>query len=438
MESASPSDDVREIAADALIFAYPMLAMYREMVSQAIDEESPAYIGGFNIIRHSTEPVTAEHRETAHPNIDTLVSQAWLDLRGDAMVISVPAVAHDRYYMLQVNDLFTNIAGVVGVRATGFGEGSYLIVGPDWEEDVPEGINGVLRVDTAFASLVGRTLLDGPEGTQALEAVQSRYRLEPLSQFLARIPPAAPPEVDWLPWDDEALTTSAFIPYLNMLLSFCQPLRPADESRLQRFARIGIEPGREVDLAALDPATREAIDAGVADGLAAIEAAAAGIESANGLYGSHETLGDDPPRRAVGARIGLFGPPVEEIWYGIWETGSDGAPLDGGQRYTLAFAGEALPPAEFLWSITAYSLPDRALVANPGDRYEISDRTPGVEHDAHGGLTITISPEPPEGGQTSNWLPVPAGPFMVILRIYGPRPSVLDGSWQLPEMQVAS
>ncbi|WP_329239317.1 hypothetical protein OHB07_00620 [Streptomyces sp. NBC_00111] len=37
----------------------------------------------------------------------------------------------------------------------------------------------------------------------------------------------------------------------------------------------------------------------------------------------------------------------------------------------------------------------------------------------------------------ANWLPAPDGPFSVIIRIYGPHASVLDGTWQLPALTVA-
>ncbi|MFC9393692.1 hypothetical protein ACFTWS_11065 [Streptomyces sp. NPDC057027] len=37
----------------------------------------------------------------------------------------------------------------------------------------------------------------------------------------------------------------------------------------------------------------------------------------------------------------------------------------------------------------------------------------------------------------ANWLPAPDGPFDLVVRLYGPEPSVLDGSWRLPPLTVA-
>lgn len=56
-------------------------------------------------------------------------------------------------------------------------------------------------------------------------------------------------------------------------------------------------------------------------------------------------------------------------------------------------------------------------------------------YDEDGGLTLYVQKKQPEDPkQTANWLPAPEGPFTVILRVYGPDPSVLNGSWTLPAL----
>jgi hypothetical protein len=435
VDPAITADQVRSITAEAYIYAYPMIDNYRTMVKQAIDRAAPEYIGGFNVIKNYSEPFTPENHDVVTPNNDTPYSWARVDLRADPFVISVPAVGHDRYYVLQWIDLYTYIVGYIGVRTTGFGAGSYLIAGPDWEGGTPEGIDGVLHCETQFITLLGRTLLEGPDDVPTLGAIQSQYRLEALSQFQAQIPPSAAPEVEWLPWNDEALTTRTFLLYLNFLLQYCQPPHPSEVDLLRRFARIGIAPGAAFDFASLDPAIQQAIDCGVVDGIAKLNAALAATTTSNGLFGTRQELGDDYLKRAVAANKGLYGNAVEEAWYGGWETGADGQPLDGARQYRLHFAPEALPPAQFFWSATMYDLPDRFLVANPINRYSIGDRTEGVQYEADGGLSIEISSEqPPEN--VSNWLPAPAAPFTVVIRIYGPKQELLDDSWQLPPLEV--
>jgi hypothetical protein len=50
-----------------------------------------------------------------------------------------------------------------------------------------------------------------------------------------------------------------------------------------------------------------------------------------------------------------------------------------------------------------------------------------------GSLTLYIQHEAPEGGKRANWIPAPAGPFFMAGRFYGPKASLIDGSYKIPE-----
>jgi hypothetical protein len=48
-------------------------------------------------------------------------------------------------------------------------------------------------------------------------------------------------------------------------------------------------------------------------------------------------------------------------------------------------------------------------------------------------LDLFIQKDSPGKAKEANWLPSPAGEFMLILRLCWPRPvGILDGSWQAP------
>ena len=81
--------------------------------------------------------------------------------------------------------------------------------------------------------------------------------------------------------------------------------------------------------------------------------------------------------------------------------------------------------------------PDRFLYANPLNRYSIGDRTQGLEYGKDGSLTIYVSNASPGKDKESNWLPAPAGKYSLVARVYGPGPSLMDGSWKLPSLQPA-
>jgi hypothetical protein len=80
---------------------------------------------------------------------------------------------------------------------------------------------------------------------------------------------------------------------------------------------------------------------------------------------------------------------------------------------------------------------DAGARAHPINCYSIGDRTPGLKNGADGSLTIHIQRESPGKARESNWLPAPDGPFYVILRTYGPKPELLDGSYKIPPVQMA-
>ena len=115
---------------------------------------------------------------------------------------------------------------------------------------------------------------------------------------------------------------------------------------------------------------------------------------------------------------------------------SGGRPLGGEQRYTLTFGPGQLPPAEASWSLTLYSLPERRLVANSIGRHRIdSPMLPSLQRGADGRLTLYIQKAAPGGSKDANWLPTPAGPFMMILRLDRPDERVLDAQWEAPGVE---
>jgi len=95
--------------------------------------------------------------------------------------------------------------------------------------------------------------------------------------------------------------------------------------------------------------------------------------------------------------------------------------LDGSAySYRIHFTKAQIPQAERFWSITAYTPEDVQLVENPLDKYVVAQYTPGLVYDALGGVTVYLQANIPKKAPTANWLPVPNGPFNVMLRIYGP------------------
>jgi hypothetical protein len=435
-DTGAGSSDPRAIVRDAWIYAYPMIMNYATLAKQTLDSANPGYVGGFGKFRHYAQFFTPANRDIVTPNNDTPYSWAWLDLRAEPWVLTVPAAQSGRYYVHQWMDLFTQIFGYVGVRATGEGPGSYLIAGPKWSGPAPAGIAKVLKAESDIVVDLGRTSLLGPSDIDALKAFQAQYKLQPLSAFAKTAAPVAAPAIAWPAWDEKKWLGPEFIGLLNFLLQFTQPPAASETGLMARFARVGIGPGKPFDLASLSESDRAAVIGGAQDGQAALKAKIAVTNSSIGLFGSREQLGDDYLKRAAAAAMGIYGNAAEEAVYVGAAQDSTGQPLDGAGRYEIHLTKDQLPPAKYFWSATLYELPSRLLSENSIHRYSLGDRSPGLKFGDDGSLTLYVQREPPAADKQGNWLPAPkTGPFTVIFRLYGPSPAAQTGGWPPPAVR---
>jgi hypothetical protein len=429
--------EVRAIAKEAYIYGYPLVDNYRILYFFTLDKSSPAFKAPPNELDNETRLYTPEDRVILCPNADTLYSGASFDLRTEPYVITLPKIEKNRYYSVQLIDLYTFNFDYLGSRTTGNGGGRFLIVGPGWKGSKPKGIKKVVRSETEIVIAAIRTQLFGPGDMENVKKVQAGYKIQPLSAYLKKKGPAAAPEIKWLrPVSaTEQRTSPEFFNELRFILEFC-PVHTSEKDLWARFAKIGIVPGKPFDAAALAPEMKAALQAGMADGQKAIDERR---EAAHGkttdMFGTREFLKNDFLARAAGAQIGILANSHDEATYISYEKDSAGQELSGKNNYRVRFAPGKLPPARAFWSLTMYDLPGQFLVANLLNRYLInSPMLPNLKKDSDGGLTLYIQSTSPGKSRESNWLPAPAGPFMLMMRIYWPEEQVLNGSWAKPEV----
>jgi len=429
--------EAREIAEEAYIYAYPLLRNYADMYAQAIYRLGADYRVPFNEYWHA-ESVGDVAIDPAAPNLDVLASVAWLDLRVNPVVLTVPRVGGDRYVSFQLTDLFTNDFAYISPAppddTIDAEADTWMIVGPRWNRPAPPEIDHVINAPTDFALCVARTQVLSDEDLPAARRLQQTYKSQTLVDFLRRNIGGRSVVSAFVPWNEQAAASAEFIRYVNAILQHFEiPEREAP--LLDRFARIGIAPAEQVRPLQLPREIRAAIDAGVADALARIKAAAVELgDLSNGWRIMRQPTSF--LERAAGARVALDAPGPPEIYRAIALADDQGAPLDGSQRaYTLAFDTESLPPADAFWSITLCTLPERALAPNAAGRHTISSADPGLRY-IDGALTIRLAQEEPsEGAADANRLPAPDGPFMLMLRLYEPGQEAIDGTWTPPAIE---
>ncbi len=209
----------------------------------------------------------------------------------------------------------------------------------------------------------------------------------------------------------------------------------------ERFAKLGIAGGRRFVSGDLPPDILQAVKDGMADAWAEFGAfktsdVDTGKVTSGDLFGTRAYLRNNYLYRMAGAVLGIYGNSREEAMYPAYFVDSAGTKLDGSSKsYVLRFPPGAFPPVGAFWSLTLYELPASLLSANPLNRYLInSAMLPNLKRDADGGVTLHIQHESPGAEMDSNWLPAPAGPFFLIMRLYQPKPEALDGSWKQPPL----
>lgn len=438
--AAVTPEQARAIAKEAYVYGFPMVDDYRVMYSYFVDSDDPEYKGDWNQIHNSPGVYTPADTAVQTPNSDTPYSALGADLRAEPLVLTVPPIAQDRYYSLQFVDLFTYNFAYVGSRTTGNGGGRYLLAGPNYTGGKPEGVDGVIRSDTDLALVLYRTQLLGPSDAEEVKKIQDGYQAVPLSVYLNQPPPPPAPAIDFVPplSRDQERTSPQFFEIMNFVMRFA-PMPADDRERWARFATVGIGPDGTFHADELSPPMRTAIQGGMADAWAELDALKkdqldTGKISSAQFFGTAADLKGNYLYRMAGAAFGIYGNTAAEAIYPGTSTDSTGQPLTGANAYTYHFASGQLPPVNAFWSLTMYELPQSLLVANPMNRYLInSPMESSLIKDPDGGITLYLQNESPGPDKEANWLPAPKGPFQVVLRLYWPKPDALNGPWQPPK-----
>ncbi len=439
-------DEVRAIAKDAYIYGYPLVDSYRINYSYALDKENPEYKGPMNTISSFSRVFTPADTTVQTPNSDTPYSFVIYDLRTEPYVISVPPIEANRYFSIQLIDAYTHNFAYIGSRTTGNNGGRYLLAGPGWQGEKPDGIDEVIRSETDLCMTLYRTQLFNPSDIENVKAIQARYSVEPLSSFLGQPAPEPAPAVDFIQplTPDTQKTSLEFFNVLSFVLNFC-PTVESETDTMARFAAIGVGAGRSIDVATLDADVQQAMHAGVADAWAELKALeegdiAAGKVTSGDLFGDRARLNGNYLYRFAAAILGIYGNSKEEAMYPAYRVDSGGKHLDGSlSNYSVRFAPGQLPPVKAFWSLTMYKLPESLLSENAINRFLInSPMLPDLKRDEDGGITLYIQQDSPGADKESNWLPAPNGPFWCALRLYWPEDVALKGGWKQPPMNAVA
>ena len=438
--AAAATDAAHQAAMEGYLYFYPLVTM--DLTRRQFTHPSQADKGAAaNTFLHGrTLPQAGAVATSPWANPDMLRSTGWVDLTGGPVVLSVPDT-QGRLSTLTLLDMWTDVFAMLGPRSTGTAKSNTVIVPPGWTGTLP---SGMARIDAPTAHAWAKILIqtNGPADTAAVHALQDGYTLTPLSQWNL---PAQSQRVKSDPNLDlkipvreqvESMPTDAFFTYAATLLRK-NPPHATDQPVLAMLRRLGFIPGRPFDFDKLDHPAKQGMRRGLRAARERMAAASgASLRSLNGWQqetASVGVYGNAYLRRALAAQAQPGAGLPEDLSVLLLAADSQGAPINGTQHYVMRFEAGQLPPAGALWSLAAYD--DQGMpVANILNRYALGDRSP-LLYNADGSLELHISQAPPAPEQQANWLPLPpVGSATLLLRVYEPRPALLDGLWMPPAL----
>lgn len=421
----------------AFIFSFPLVLMdiTKDVSTNTIEpvkSKSP-----INQFLHAKDLATSEFRQVVTPNVDTLYSQIFFDLKDDALVIKKPQA--DRYLMFQIMDAWSNTVATLGTGGDTDEERTYILTGPAFTGDIPEGMKRI-EVPTSIGWLIGRTICYGPEDIANIYKLQNAMETKTLSVWLTggEMPKGTyDPDKEGIPiMLAMKLSPNAYFERVNRLLND-NPAYPEDGELLSELAELGIGAGCCFN-SSLSPVDLEKFWQEMKNNLLPKlieETSCFMVRNGNfKFYGEPiSRFGTQYGYRCLVAIAGFGANPVDVAVYLKAEEDDKGEKLDAKNRYLLHFNADGLPPVEKhgFWSITAYG-DDDFLISNPIERYAISNRNDFRLNDDNSLDLILQTEEPNENRE--NWLPVGERGFHLYLRIYRPGNSVLNGTWKAPKI----
>lgn len=430
-ETGAKPDDVWALVSEAYTYAFPLVIMDATKTVSTNTETPVTSRAPVNQFIHAQKLADAQFRTVVTPNVDTVYTQAWLDISAEPMVYVMPET--DRFFNVQILDAWTNTVAVLD-RA-----GVYAFTLSDWEGALPDGVTRV-DVPTAMAWFIARIVLSGQEDLPNVYAIQQEMKLMPLSAYEQGGEYTAPKgtydaENDFVPVEKVlSMDPKTFFDTANALM-LANPPAAADAEVLEKFAALNVGPGMEFDTGVFTGDTAASWTDMLRQIRETLVAASAGYTVQLGQWVYYDApigdFGTEYAYRAMVALAGLGANTIDVAVYPKTNVDDTGAVLTGEKTYVMHF--DTLPPTMEggFWSVTTYGSDD-FLIDNPIDRYCVNDRSNFMLNE-DGTLDIILAKDQPE--DISNWLPVSGDAFHLYMRIYTPDMAALE-NWQPPVIRV--
>jgi hypothetical protein len=432
---------VQSVGRAAYLWGWPLVNVANRLkVSSEAPE--PGLIGGVVPMAHNavamlTNYIAADQHFVVCTNQDVVYGIGFFDnLDREPIVFQIPDFG-DRFWVYALYDARTDEFSQLG-QQYGTKPGFYMVVGPNWKAETPQGITAVLRSSTTVIGAAPRIFMDDTaEDHKAIQPLLSQISFYPLSQFdgkmkikdWSKIPHFPAPKSDGK-GETEWVNPETFFDQLPAVMKEVPPL-PGEEALYGWINSVW-------EAAAKDSATKQAL---VESFVAANQEIIApliqwkynGRAAGNGWTSpvNNARWGTDYLNRTGTAKTNIYDNRPEETKYIYTDDDSSGKQLNGQNTYAVTFA--KVPPVKGFWSLTLYN--DVHLFhPNPLKRYSLGTKNKTLKFNADGSLTLYAGAKSPGTDKESNWLPAPEGTFSLYIRAYWADKAVIDATWQPPSI----
>lgn len=441
----------RSLTLQAATWAAPLVTMHALRHNDAVGPFAKSAPNTIWKMEDISTPELSKESGYVTPNVNVIYGFGFMDLHNEPIILEVPD-SNNRYYMVEIVDMWTNAFAYVGGMSTGYKGGKFALIGPQWKGELPPEVQ---RIDcpTPWILLQPRVhiYVNGKVDMAGAGNILKAIKTTGLSEYTGQKPVEkskynyiAPEPVN----PDHPVSFLEFKDPLQFWKIFAEALSenppPKDQisALLPMYELLGIELGKPWDSSKLAP---ELVNI-MRDTALKIGSLLKNLPIGKMYRGafippaSIGNFGADYKTRAVIARMGLTANTPTEAIYWSYSTDDNGRKLTGEKKYTMTFK-EALPFIEpGFWSITMYDSQNNYTVSNPINRYMLGSDTKDLKKSEDGSFTIYIQKESPGKDKESNWLPAPAGFFYLIPRAYAPKTELIrvlndPKSWPIPEVE---
>ncbi|WP_445170361.1 DUF1254 domain-containing protein [Mycolicibacterium sp. Dal123E01] len=437
----------RSIAQMAYLWGWPLVNMHNRRVSvtQALE---PGHLNGVLPVAPQgrlsmlSDYIKPDQTFIACPNQDVAYGLAYLALDEQPVIVQVPDFG-DRFWVYAMYDGRSDQFGQLG-KAYNTKPGFYMLVGPKWNGDKPNGVQDIIRASTELGGVVPRIFLDDtPEDRAAIQPVLNQIGVYPVGEFDGKMKItdwAKLPDIPAPPTPDGA-ETKWVVPekffdadQFGAVLAAVPPL-PGEEALYAQYRSMLDSADKNSNL------KKVLVDAAVASEADVIapffQWVHNGVPAGNGWNRSvnNAQFGVDYFNRTATAKSNMLENRPTETQYFYSDNDITGAQLQGAKTYKLTFPAGQEPPVDGFWSVTLYN--DKHLFAtNPLNRYSLGTKSKDLKRNSDGSLTLYAGAKSPGPENDSNWLPAPGGPFSLFIRAYWGKAPIIDGSWKPPAIEM--